>query len=117
MNNEVTDNHIQTESTRIKLVIDISKEVYEDIKDNFNKQKYCSCGEYLISSMIVFGTPLEELEKQKTGHWIKMPIGFKCSNCNELEDRTTKYCPNCGRRMVEPHDWELKGNNNEKNND
>ena len=35
----------------------------------------------------------------KTGEWIKMPICFKCSNCNELENRTTKYCPNCGARM------------------
>lgn len=35
-------------------------------------------------------------------HWIKMPIGFKCSNCNELEDKTTKFCPNCGARMFEP---------------
>jgi len=35
-------------------------------------------------------------EVRQTGGWIKMPIGFKCSNCNELKDRTTKYCPNCG---------------------
>ena len=38
-------------------------------------------------------------QEPKTGEWIKMPICFKCSNCNELEDRTTKYCPNCGARM------------------
>jgi phage regulator Rha-like protein len=43
---------------------------------------------------------LEQQEPRK-GHWIKMPIGFKCSNCNELEDRTTKYCPNCGAYMRE----------------
>ena len=37
---------------------------------------------------------------QETAEWIKMPIGFKCSNCNELEDRTTKFCPNCGKKMI-----------------
>lgn len=37
---------------------------------------------------------------QKTGHWIEMPIDFKCSKCNNLEDKTTKYCPNCGVRMI-----------------
>lgn len=41
-------------------------------------------------------------QKSKTGHWIEMPIGFKCSECNELEDRTTKFCPTCGAKMVEP---------------
>lgn len=40
-------------------------------------------------------------ENRPKGHWIKMPIGFKCSECNELEDRTTKFCPNCGAIMVE----------------
>ena len=38
-------------------------------------------------------------QEPKTGQWIEMPIGFKCSKCNELEDKTTKYCPNCGARM------------------
>ena len=50
-------------------------------------------------------TRLLSLEREpKTGHWIKMPIGFKCSNCNELEDRTTKCCPNCGVKMIEPQE-------------
>ena len=40
-------------------------------------------------------------QEQKVAHWIKMPIGFKCSKCNELEDKTSKCCPNCGARMIE----------------
>lgn len=44
----------------MKLIIDIPKELYDDIKYNFDKQNYCECGGYLISSKIVFGTPLEE---------------------------------------------------------
>lgn len=51
---------------------------------------------------MAFDMAIQALEQEpKTGHWIKMPIGFKCSECNELEDRTTKFCPNCGARMVE----------------
>lgn len=46
-------------------------------------------------------------QEPKTGYWIKMPIGFKCSNCNELEDRTTKFCPNCGVKMVEPQESDI----------
>lgn len=44
------------------------------------------------------------LEQEKTGHWIKMPIAFKCSKCNNLEDKTTQFCPNCGAKMVEPQE-------------
>ena len=55
-------------------------------------------GECFISEAIDMA--IEALEQEtKTGHWIKMPIGFKCSKCNELEDRTTKYCPDCGCHM------------------
>ena len=46
--------------------------------------------------------------QEQTGHWITMPIGFKCSKCNELEDRTTKHCPNCGARMVEPQEGAIR---------
>lgn len=50
----------------MKLVIDISEELYDDIKYNFEKKYYCDCGGYLISSTIVNGTPFEkELEKIK----------------------------------------------------
>lgn len=49
----------------------------------------------------------------KTGHWIKVPYEqtFFCSECNcRLDDEQTyvplNYCPNCGCRMVEPHESE-----------
>ena len=54
----------------------------------------------------ILDLPSVRPQEPKTGHWIKMPIGFKCSNCNELEDRTTKYCPNCGDKKVEPQESE-----------
>ena len=42
----------------MKMIIDISEEVYDDIKYRFEKQDY-ECG-YIVASAIVFGTPLEE---------------------------------------------------------
>lgn len=40
----------------MKLIVDISKEVYDDIKYRFEKHDYNNG--YLIASAIVFGTPL-----------------------------------------------------------
>lgn len=59
----------------------------------------------------------------KTGHWIKYGIPrcgeqhYKCTSCGyyinfgqwgELYTKEFKYCPNCGLRMVEPHESEGK---------
>ena len=46
--------------------------------------------------------------KQKTGRWILdedkslMFNIYKCSNCENIGARESKYCPNCGAKMVEP---------------
>lgn len=37
----------------------------------------------------------------KTGHWIKRPHGFKCSNCLIVHSHTSIFCPSCGAKMVE----------------
>lgn len=50
-------------------------------------------------AMAVKELPPVTPKEPKTGYWIKMPIGFKCSKCTELESKTTKYCPNCGAKM------------------
>ena len=45
-----------------------------------------------------------EPQKPKVGRWIKMSEGFslyKCSKCEDVEFKQSKYCPNCGARMVE----------------
>lgn len=46
---------------------------------------------------------IEALEQQpKTGHWIKMSEGFtlyECSECEAVEFKKSKYCPNCGVKM------------------
>lgn len=69
-----------------------------NLDDSYTKDKYDALG------MAIEALEAEPVNPIKTGHWIKMPIGFKCSNCNELEDKTTKYCPNCGCRMVDPQE-------------
>lgn len=51
--------------------------------------------------------------KPETAHWIKVPDEetFFCSKCNcRLDDEQTylplNFCPNCGRKMVEPQESE-----------
>jgi len=52
-------------------------------------------------------TAIKDLEKQKTGHWVKIdpyPMQmheYKCSECyHETDDNTENYCSECGARMV-----------------
>lgn len=46
--------------------------------------------------------------KIKTGHWIEDESEMKvwCSECGEDNDNCSKYCPNCGTKMVEPQESE-----------
>lgn len=42
--------------------------------------------------------------QSKTGHWIDTDEGFspcKCSECETVEFKKSKYCPNCGAKMQE----------------
>lgn len=38
--------------------------------------------------------------EESTGHW----INGKCDQCGEYVPFKSKYCPNCGARMVEPQE-------------
>ena len=44
-------------------------------------------------------------QEPKTGHWIKFPVGWKCSNCslgtNDRGADSFNFCPNCGAKMAE----------------
>lgn len=62
---------------------------------------------------------IEALEKEpRKGHWIEVTNGrggYECNICHEYapsyrngDDHLTKYCPNCGCRMVEPQESEVK---------
>ena len=48
----------------------------------------------------------------KTGHWIETDSDdscwYMCSECHRRTDDKSDYCPNCGRRMVEPQESESK---------
>ena len=54
--------------------------------------------------------------QMKTGHWIKVTNdrgGHECDVCHDYapsyrssDEHLTKYCPNCGCRMVEPQESE-----------
>lgn len=53
--------------------------------------------------------PIDVFEKlfsqPKTGHWIKLKVGYTCSKCtlatNEYGKGKYRYCPNCGAKMIE----------------
>ena len=94
----------------MKVVIDIDEAYYTIIKNDVERgMDYKSC------VIIAKGKPYKELE---TGNWIEKEddydVYFDCSNCgssfwtedNEFFMRDTKYCPNCGARMVEPQESE-----------
>ena len=46
--------------------------------------------------------------QQRTGHWIECEDEVKCfcSECKEISDYPTKFCPRCGAKMVEPQESE-----------
>ena len=96
----VSDDDAQKFKTVIKELPSVKQEPKTEQEDDYFRKIV----EVAISQLRADRDRLEdELAKReqepKTGHWIEMPIGFKCSNCNELEDKTTKFCPNCGAKM------------------
>ena len=70
-------------------------------------------GVYSIVAKELFnleGLDMQSLEEQKTGHWINKShqsgcgiyfIDYRCSGCDDSNDRETKFCPNCGAKMIE----------------
>ena len=53
---------------------------------------------------------MEHKQEPKTGHWIECEDEVKvyCSECKEISDYPTNYCPNCGAKMVDPQESEDK---------
>ena len=93
----------------MKLVIEIPEEVYNNAKNDM------LFGSTLLVNAIKNGKPQEP----KIGYWIidKEKIGYyisKCSACghifhgNEILIYRPKYCANCGAKMVEPQESEVK---------
>ena len=80
-------------------------EIAKEYLEHYKRAKYGMMPEW------VWDMAIKALEQTpKTGHWMRQVIGYRCSNCtlctNEKGRLTYNYCPNCGCRMVEPHESE-----------
>ena len=75
----------------MKLIIDIPENEYRHIKEYYEKNDIVEA----TYSYIYHGIPL------KQGHWIECEDEVKCfcSECKEISDYPTKFCPNCGAKM------------------
>lgn len=81
--------------------------------------RFCDLGKRQLKEIVRDLPPVTP--KQKIGHWIAQDVhnchtDFKCSECGyihsfmHLYGKPTAdytYCPNCGRRMVEPQESEV----------
>lgn len=80
----------------MKLTIDISSKVYNDVKDGFYDENARQMG-----IAIGNGNPIQK------GQWIKKAdeICFTCTNCWSTNPSGIKYnyCPKCGANMIEEH--------------
>ena len=86
----------------MQIVIDIPKEYYDEILTQGMDSSHLA----LLYRAIINSVPLPKghgrlIEKSKIGHWIKIPYGFKCSNCLVVDTHTSIFCPSCGAKMVE----------------
>ena len=89
----------------MQIVIEIDKARYKDIQRIAEVQlesNHFQTAEQIIAK----GVPIER--EPKTGHWIEdeYEMEVRCSECGEENDECSKYCPNCGAKMVEPREEE-----------
>lgn len=83
--------------------------------DNNTIEDVQSAYEYIIALKMA----IKALEQEpKTGHWIEVTNGrggHECNICHEYapsyrngDDHLTKYCPNCGAKMIDQQESEVK---------
>lgn len=88
----------------------------EELRDYVEEQRSLNNIPYHVYSALIDG--IDTLEQEpKTGHWMGGSYDYICSNCkhslNDLAQSIdyipfskSKYCPNCGAKMVEPQESE-----------
>lgn len=114
---KMIDNAPTVEEISTKIPITVFKQLISQ-----QSSKNCISRQAVKEQMIKYGfhapdmTVTEFVEdlppvtpQPKTGHWIyKQYDGYPecgnwhCSECDEIDNRTSAYCPNCGAKMVEP---------------
>lgn len=90
----------------------ISRQAAIDALSNLNAISFYEAQEdsketyYEIRNAIKALPPVNS--QQKTGHWIEdeYEMEVRCSVCGEENDMCSKYCPNCGTKMIEPQESE-----------
>ena len=84
-----------------------NEEAIKELKDASDREfKYGDTRYHhdeVMNRIDAFEFAIKALEQEsKTGHWIKMGEGFtpyECSECEAVEFKKSKYCPNCGAKM------------------
>lgn len=91
----------------MKLIIDISEDIYREMIKSFDLYK--KEHEKICYTAIANGVLLDkELCNIKNAEWLEhhnqTRFYVKCSNCKTLYDEESNYCPYCGAKMVKS--WE-----------
>lgn len=77
----------------------------QDVLDLAKKGVLVSNGNYTSVCKAINELP-PVTPQPKTGYWISHHHGceYECSECHDKQRAKSKYCPNCGARMVEPQE-------------
>ena len=87
-------------SDTVKLIIEIPKTIYEDLKAGKIYSSLCEAPQGLIEG-IQNGTPLSENKGEWISHYDEdaKEGWYECSCCHSERAFNTKYCPDCGADM------------------
>ncbi|MBR2549453.1 MAG: hypothetical protein IKE92_05435 [Clostridiales bacterium] len=88
------------------------KETITEMRDNDGTGTQQEVCKFLVNLMDILE---KQMQEPKTGHWIKSNIPnekYICSECGgaswyydyQGDVAKSRYCPNCGEKMVEPQE-------------
>lgn len=90
----------------------ISRQAVLDAVEDDNRNGMWSCfasdDDAQKFKTVIKDLPPVKPQEPKTGHWIEDENEMEvwCSACGEENDECSRYCPNCGCRMVKPQESE-----------